>query len=78
MPRKKKIRRRSHILHYFAKNFAIVLGMVFIWRGIWYALDYIDSLIFNGQHIVTAILGIMFGFALLYLPDHDLDEIKEL
>ncbi len=78
MPKKKKVRRRSHILQYFAKNFAIVLGMVFIWRGIWYALDYIDNLIFDGQHIVTAVLGIMFGFTLLYLPDHDLDEIKEL
>ncbi len=78
MPKKKNIKRRPHLLQYFSKNFAIVLGMVFIWRGIWYALDYIDTLIFGGQHIVTAILGVGFGFALLYLPDKDLDEIKEL
>ncbi len=78
MPKKKKTRRRVHLLRYFSKNFAIVLGMVFIWRGIWYALDYIDTLVFGGQHIVTAVLGVMFGFALLYVPDKDLDEIKEL
>ncbi len=78
MPKKKKKNQRRHLFQYFSRNFAIVLGMVFIWRGIWYALDYIDRLIFNGQHIVTAILGVMFGFALLYFPDHDLDEIKEL
>ena len=78
MPKKKKTRQHVHLLQYFSKNFAIVLGMVFIWRGIWYALDFIDKLIFNGQHIVTAILGVIFGFALLYLPDHNLDEIKEL
>ncbi len=79
MPRKKKIkRRRVHIVRYFAGNFGIVFGMVLIWRGIWYILDSIDTLIFNGQHIGTAIFGVIAGFALLYLPDKNLDEIKEL
>ncbi len=78
MPRKKKNRRRPHIIRYFAGNFGIVFGMVLIWRGIWYILDYIDKLAFNGQHIITAILGVVTGFALLYLPDKNLDEIKEL
>ncbi len=79
MPRKKKNRRRRvHIIRYFAGNFGIVLGMVLIWRGIWYILDYIDKLTLNGQHIVTAIFGVIAGFALLYLPDKNLDEIKEL
>jgi len=31
-------------IRYFAKNMAIVIGLVLIWRGIWYVLDYFDML----------------------------------
>jgi len=33
-------------IRYFTKNIAIVIGLVLIWRGIWYVLDYFDMLIF--------------------------------
>ncbi len=69
-------RRRGPV--YFIKNFSIILGIVLIWRGIWYALDYFDKYFLDGGHIGTAIFGIIFGILLLYLPDKDLKELQKL
>ena len=63
---------------YFLKNFAIVVALVLIWRGIWYLTDGIDKLLFGGEHIYSAIGGIIIGLILLYLPDKDLKEIEKL
>jgi hypothetical protein len=63
---------------YFVKNISIVFGLVLIWRGIWYVLDYIDLSLFNGDHVYTALGGIVIGFLILYLPDGDLKEISKL
>ncbi len=66
------------IIRYFAKNTSIVIGLVMIWRGIWYVLDSLDALAFGGQHLVTAIGGIVLGLLILYLPDKDLKELEKL
>jgi len=66
------------IIRYFAKNISIVVGLVLVWRGIWYVLDFIDLTLFQGQHIVTAIGGIFVGILILYLPDKDLKELEKL
>ena len=63
---------------YFLKNFGIVFGLVLIWRGIWHTLDLIDMTFFEGHHDWTALIGIILGFAFLYLPDKDLKEIGKL
>jgi hypothetical protein len=63
---------------YFVKNISIVFGLVLIWRGIWYVLDYIDLSLFNGDHVYTALGGIVIGLLILYLPDGDLKEISKL
>lgn len=65
-------------LKYFAKNFSIVIGLVLIWRGIWYVLDGLDKWIFGGSHTWTALGGIIIGLIILYLPDKDLKEIAKL
>ena len=65
-------------LQYFAKNISIVIGLVLIWRGIWYTLDGLDIWIFGGSHIWTAVGGIIVGLLILYLPDKDLKEIEKL
>lgn len=65
-------------VHYFTKNITIVIGIVLIWRGIWYILDYIDGLLFEGNHLPLAIGGIIAGLLMLYLPDKDLKEIEKL
>lgn len=69
----------KHPLRYFAKNISIVVGLVLIWRGIWYVLDGIDYYLFGDpSHIITAIGGILVGLLILFLPDHDLKEIQKL
>jgi hypothetical protein len=65
-------------LAYVARNLSIVIGLVLIWRGIWYVLDAIDYLIFGGYHMWTALGGIALGLLILYWPDKDLKEIEKL
>lgn len=65
-------------LQYFAKNISIVIGLVLIWRGIWYVLDALDIWIFGSSHIWTSLIGIIVGLLILYLPDKDLKEIDKL
>ncbi len=71
----KKIRR---VLRYFAKNLMTIVGIVLIWRGIWFLLDMIDEWFFGGTRAITAVGGILFGLLLLYLPDKNLKEIEKL
>jgi hypothetical protein len=66
------------LVSYFSRNIFIVIGLVLIWRGTWYVLDEIDILFFGKSHVITTIGGIILGFLILYLPDHDLKEISKL
>lgn len=63
---------------YLAKSLSIVIGLVLIWRGIWYVLDEIDLWFFNNNHFWTALAGIVLGLVILYIPDKDLKEIEKL
>lgn len=65
-------------LQYLAKNMSIIIGVVLVWRGIWYVLDEFDEFFFDGSHIWTALGGIAVGILVLYLPDKDLKEIEKL
>lgn len=65
-------------IKYFARNLSIVIGLVLIWRGIWYVLDNLDIWLFEGSHFWTALGGIVVGLLILYLPDKDLKEIEKL
>lgn len=65
-------------LKYLFKNIVVVIGIVLIWRGIWYALDTLDRAIFGDTHFWTAIFGVLLGFVMLYLPDRNLKEIERL
>jgi len=65
-------------LQYLVKNISIVIGLVLIWRGIWYVLDGLDKWLFDGSHTWTALIGIIIGLIILYLPDKDLKEIEKL
>jgi len=62
----------------FLRVFSIVIGLVLIWRGAWLVLDSIDKMFFGGDHIITALGGIVAGLLILYLPDHDLKELENL
>jgi len=65
-------------LQVLANNISIVVGLVLIWRGIWYVLDGVDKWVFGGSHVWTGLAGIVIGLVILYLPDKDLKEIEKL
>lgn len=67
-----------NLLKYFARNVLIVIGLVLIWRGVWYVLDGLDIYLFGSSHAYTGLGGIILGLLLLYIPDHDLKEISKL
>lgn len=72
------IRKNKITVKYLTKNICIVIGLVLVWRGIWYVLDALDLWLFNGGHGWTALLGVVLGLVILYLPDQDLKEIEKL
>ena len=56
----------------------MAIGLVLIWRGIWSLLDALDYWLFGGNHVWSAVIGIVIGLLILYLPDKDLKEIEKL
>lgn len=60
------------------RQFSIAVGILLIWRGLWYALDYIDKVLFNGNSFFTVVGGVIIGILILYLPDRDLKELGKL
>jgi hypothetical protein len=60
------------------KNLSVIIGIVLVWRGIWYVLDWIDKAVFGGSHIITTVAGLILGLIILYIPDHDLKELGKL
>lgn len=63
---------------YVFSRIFIVLGIVLVWRGIWYILDKVDVWLFGGSHFWTSVLGLLVGILILYLPDKDLKEIEKI
>lgn len=65
-------------LGYLAKTISTVIGIVLVWRGIWYVLDELDKYFFDGSHFWTALVGVFVGLLILYIPDKRLEEIEKL
>lgn len=63
---------------YFIKNISVAAGIILIWRGIWVILDLVDQVIFGGNPIITAIIGIIIGVLILYLPEKNLKALERL
>jgi len=70
--------KKKSLLERLTRDIQIVVGLVLIWRGIWYVLDTIDVLVFGQSHAITSIIGIIAGLAILYFPDKDFKEIEKL
>ena len=65
-------------IFYFGRNIFTVIGIVRVWRGVWYMLDEMDKVLFGGSPFWTALLGFILGLFVLYIPDKDLKEIEKL
>jgi hypothetical protein len=65
-------------MEYFVRNISIAVGIILVWRGIWIILDLIDQVLFGGNHIITASVGIVAGIIILYLPDKNLKPLERL
>ncbi len=70
--------RKKSKLHRALKKLSLILGVVLVWRGVWYVFDEIDALVFGGSHLLTALGGILLGLTVLYLPDRTLEEIENI
>ncbi len=63
---------------YFVHHLSLAIGLVLVWRGVWYVLDEIDKIFFGGYSGWTGLLGILLGVIILYFPDRDLKELDKL
>lgn len=70
--------KRKNLPAYFLSNLLTIVGIVLVWRGVWYILDELDKLFFGGSHLWTAVVGILLGLVVLYWPDKNLKEIEKL
>ncbi len=59
----------------FLRNLVVVIGVVFVWRGIWNLMDkyFFPNMPYAWNNIVSSLLGIL----ILYLPDSSTDELGE-
>lgn len=71
-------KKRRHFVSLLSNSLKTVVGLVLVWRGVWYILDYLDLTVFQGDHWYTAAGGVVLGLALLYIPDRDFKEIEKL
>lgn len=72
------MKRKHKDFMYFVRALSIVIGLVLVWRGVWYVLDAVDYVFFGGYSGWTGFGGIILGTALLYVPDFDLKEMEKL
>ena len=72
------MKNKNFTIGYFVHNLSIVIGLVLIWRGVWYVLDAIDVAFLASNHLWSAVGGIFLGLFILYIPDKDLKEIEKL
>ncbi|MEK7133445.1 MAG: hypothetical protein AAB804_00035 [Patescibacteria group bacterium] len=69
---------QKHPIKYLRENMAVALGLVLIWRSIWYALDALDIYFFGGAHMVSVVIGLAAGLLVLYLPHRNLKALERL
>ena len=56
----------------FFSMILVVTCVVLIWRGIW---NLLDMLFLRNHPILSNVIGILVGVAILYLPDRDIKDL---
>ena len=57
---------------YFLERLINAIAIVMIWRGVW---DLLDTYLLPGHPLLSDILSILIGLAVLYLPDGNIKEL---
>ena len=65
-------------IKYFTKGISVAIGIILIWRGVWILIDLLDDWLLGGNHMATAVGGIVVGILMLYLPDKNLKALERL
>ena len=68
----------KHPIKYLGENLGVAVGLIMIWRGIWYGLDAFDNYFLGGAHIFSALFGVLLGILILYLPHRNLKALERL
>lgn len=61
----------------FIHALSVAAGLILLWRGIWHGADTLETF-FESSPAVGALVSVIVGLGILYLPDHDLKEIEKL
>ncbi len=69
---------KKYTLKYLGENLSIALGLVLIWRSLWYGLDALDIWLFGGSHAFTVVFGVIIGLIVLYVPHRNLKALERL
>ena len=69
------LKHKPSILKILRESIMMIIGAILIWRGIWVLLDLLDVYLFGGNHLWSAIAGIMVGVIIIFLADRDLEDI---
>lgn len=56
---------------YFSRYLIASVGLVLIWRGLWFLLDQLEVALLGGNHVVMAVISIALGMGILYRHGHD-------
>ena len=57
---------------YFVFMLFMVVGVVFVWRGVW---NLMEIYLLPNHPVLSSVVGIVIGLLILYLPDEDLKEL---
>ncbi len=56
---------------YFSRYLIASVGLVLVWRGLWFILDQIELSLLGGNHAGMAIASVIVGMYILYLSGHE-------
>ncbi len=65
----------TRFLRQMRHSLYVIIGVVFVWRGVWVILDVIDHRYFGGNNVLFASALIALGIWLMYLHDHRYDRL---
>lgn len=67
---KKRINKKKRGILYYVITYT---GLIMIWRGVW---GISDVYLFPGDYLLSHLVSLLIGFAIIYLNDFSLSELE--